>query len=166
MGPSTSEIDEVKRTPWFQDTPDLAERRHLLLRRQVVEHEGRENEIEGGVGMGQLVRESSLELNRNAGPLYLAPRSGERLWIGIESDDADVGMKLLDEQQERPRAAADVENVAARRNRSLIEERSARLIAAEQLHEWVVERQEPVVAGRGEECPSGRHGSSPGSPPK
>jgi hypothetical protein len=125
-----------------------------------------EDEIEGGVGMGQLVRESSLELNGDAGPLCLPPRSGERLWIGIESDDADVGMQLLDEQHQRPRAAADVENVAVRWNRSVIEEPSARLIAAEQLHEWVVERQEPVVAGRRQVCPSGRHWSSPATPPK
>src|SRR5437867_1660708 len=148
-GLSTSEVEQVKKAARSQDAPDLAQRRSLLLRREVVEHQGREHEIEGCRGIRQLVREPSIEPDGDRFSLRLAPRSGERLRVGVEPDHLDVRMEALDQHHQTARAAPDVENALTRANPGLLEERSAGVIAADELHERVVEWQEPVVAGRG-----------------
>src|SRR5207249_128809 len=49
-GLSPREIEKMKGTARLQDAPDLAKRGGLLLRRQVMEHQRREDEIEGRCG--------------------------------------------------------------------------------------------------------------------
>src|SRR5947207_3222628 len=57
-------------------------------------------------------------------------------------------------------STSEVEQVQNRANPSLLEERSADSIAADELHERVVERQEPIVAGRGKIRPPTSAGRS------
>jgi hypothetical protein len=67
-------------------------------------------------------------------------RPGERLRIGIESDDVNIGMKSLDQHGQRPRAAADVEHAMTQPNSRLIEECSPCGIATKQFHEGIDRR--------------------------
>src|SRR5262249_27272052 len=66
----------------------------------------------------------------------------------------DIRMKALDQHSQGAGAAADVENAVTRPKGRLIDERSSGPIAADQLYERVVERQEPIVASRGEISPA------------
>ena len=52
-------------------------------------------------------------------------RSGEHLWIRIQSNDIHGGMKFLDQYSESPGAAADIEDLKTRLYSCLIEERSS-----------------------------------------
>src|SRR5438128_4923731 len=130
-----------------------------------MEHQRREDEIEGRRGIRQLVREPSIESDGGPFSLRLLPRSGERLRIGVEPDYVDVRAEALDQHHQTARATADVENALTRSHLGLLEERSAGSIAADELHERVVERQEPVVAGRGKIRPSVSAGSLRSSSP-
>src|SRR3989442_9117437 len=121
-----------------------------------MEHQRREDEIEGRRGIRQLVREPSIESDGGPFSLRLLPRSGERLRIGVEPDYVDVRAEALDQHHQTARATADVENALTRSHLGLLEERSAGSIAADELHERVVERQEPVVARRGQIRPPRR----------
>ena len=73
--------------------------------------------------------------------------SDERLWVRIESDNIHSWMKSLDQDSKASNATADVEDPNPRLNRCLIEERFPRRLGTEQLHERVVERQQPIAAG-------------------
>src|SRR5215469_14791691 len=73
----------------------------------------------------------------------------ERFRIWIEPHNGDFWMNALDHLNQSARPAADVENTIAGAQIRLLEERSPRGIGSEQLHKRIVERQGPVVAGRG-----------------
>src|SRR5262245_41832824 len=113
-----------------------------------MEHKGGEHSIEGGVRIRELIRKPLIELNSNRRSFRLASCSGERLRIGIESEDIDVRMKALDLCDHGASATADVKNTMPRLNGRWIEKRPSCPCAAEQLHDWVVDRQRQVVACR------------------
>src|SRR5215813_11140130 len=100
----------MQRTARLEHAANLAERRPFRRRRQVVEHQRRENDIEGRRGVRQLIREAAIELDGDAFSLRLASRPRESLRIRIHPDDVDVRVKALYQQQEGPGAAADLEN--------------------------------------------------------
>jgi hypothetical protein len=81
-------------------------------------------------------------------------------------------MSVLDREEEASRAAPDLENAVSRSYGRLIDELLPRAVAAEQLHDRIVERKEQVTSGRGHVRPPGfrdglvlrRHGDSLSAP--
>src|SRR6185436_18020618 len=63
----------------------------------------------------------------------------------------DAWKGLTDLQEQRARAASDVQDVVPGRERRLVDQRSTGAVAAEQLRQRIVEGQEQVAAGRGKE---------------
>ena len=80
-GDVAGKIEKMQRPVRLEDATNLVERRLFLRRRQVVEHQRRENEIEGRLGVRQLIREAAIELDGDAFSLRLASRSRKGLLI-------------------------------------------------------------------------------------
>ena len=116
------EINHVKGAPAPEDPPDLSQRLLPLFRPEVMEHEGGEHAIEGRIGIWQFIRKALIELDGQPGSFRLASASGERLWIGIEPHDIRTGMKALNQLDQGPGSAADIESSVSRPEISLIEE--------------------------------------------
>ena len=114
-----------------------------------MEHEGGEHPIKGRVEIWQFIRKALIELDRDCRSFRLSSASGERLRIGIESDDLDIVMELLDQRGQCTRATADIEDAMSAPDSRLIEECPPCRIAAQQLHERIVERQGPIAASSG-----------------
>jgi hypothetical protein len=98
-------------------------------------------------GYGSRSEKPLIETDRHRRLSRFALCAVERLGILIESDNLDARMKALDQYCERAGAAADIENSLTRSDRRFIEKSLSRPVAPEQLHERVVERQEPDVSG-------------------
>src|SRR5262245_7726280 len=113
-----------------------------------MEHKGGEHSVEGSVRIWKIIRKPLIELDSNRRSFRLASCSGERLRIRVESDDIDIRMMALDQCDQGASATADIKNAMPWLNSRLVEKRLSGPIAAEQLHEWVVERKRPVVACR------------------
>jgi len=97
------------------------------------------------------------KLNGDLRPVRLASRAEQRFRVRVEPDDVDIGMTRLEHHDQGAGAAAHVEHAMPWAKVSLIEQDPQGPIAAEQLHEGVVERQRPVVAGRRKVWPSRRY---------
>src|SRR5207247_1176527 len=147
-GRRSSEIKHVKKATGFEDAPDLTQCLLLLVLLEVVEHEGGEYSIEGRIGIRKLIGKPLIELDRDRRSFRLASCSCKRLRIRIESNNVDVRMEALDQRDQAAGAATDVENAMTWPKGRLIEQCPPGCIATQQLHEWVVRRQEPVVACR------------------
>src|SRR5260370_33038962 len=81
------EIEHVKLAARFKDAPDRAYGRPLLIRGDVVEHEGGEHTVEGPVGIRKLIAKPPIELDRDRCACRLTARSSECFRVGIESND-------------------------------------------------------------------------------
>ena len=147
----TGEVHEVERTARSEHPPRFA--KHLLLVRglDVMKHHRGEHAIERGVGVGQRVREALVESHGRSLSFGLPSRAREGLRVGIEPDRDDARKGLADLQDQRARAASDVQDVVPGRERRLVDEHSASAVAAEQLRQRIVEGQEQIAAGRGKE---------------
>jgi hypothetical protein len=155
------EVDDVQRRARAQHADDLAQHRRLLSALQVVEHERRDHPVEARSGERQRVAEALLERDLHAGPRRLGPRAGERLRVGVEPDELDPRLRGLRNQRERAGPAAQVEHALARHELGVRDQLALRGRRAQEARERIVERQEPVGAGRGDEVPvSSRHGLS------
>lgn len=133
------EIKQVKGASRNQDAMDLMQRLLLLVRAEMVEHEGGEYTIKRRVRVRQLIRKALVELDGDGCPFCFSSGSSEGPGIGIESDDLDIRMKTLDQRGQRPRATADVEDTMAAADGGLIEERPSCGITAQQFRKRIVE---------------------------
>jgi len=142
-------IDEMKRAAGPQHAAHFAERCFFLLVRKKAENVA-EHAVEGGVGIGKLVRKTPVEVDLNAGALGFACCAGERPGIGIEADDGDAWMKLLDKHGQGAGAATDIEEALAGRKLHPLNKRTLDRVTAQQLGQRIVDGQSPVPPRRGE----------------
>jgi hypothetical protein len=119
LGPH--KIKDVKGAFRFKDPAHLAQRLLPFVRPEVVEHERGEDSIEGRLGIREVIRKALIELDRDSCSMGLSSASGERLQIGVESNNFDTGVRTLDQSGQSPRSAPDVENAVSRSNGRLIE---------------------------------------------
>jgi hypothetical protein len=93
----------------------------------------------------------------NAGARGFACCEGQRAGIGIESDDGDAWMKLLDVHGQRAGAATDVEDALTGRKLQPVNHRSVKSASAQQLGARVIDGQGPVPTRCGEKGPFRSH---------
>jgi hypothetical protein len=123
------QINEMEGSAGPQHAVHFTKRCLFLLARNKAEHACAAHAVKGGVGIGKLVRKTPIEVDLNASSLGFASRPGKRLRIGIESDDGDARMILLDQHGLGAGAATEVEDAMAGRERHLVSKRPADGIA-------------------------------------
>lgn len=147
-----AKVEQVKGATWPEHAPYLVQGSLLLVTEEMVEHQGREHSVVGLVGIGKLVRETSIQLHGRALPVGLPPGAVQCLGIRIEPDDVDPGMERLDQYRQVPGSTADLENALTRVKMRLVDELPMRPGTSDQLHEGVVKRKQPVASGRRDEA--------------
>jgi RNA polymerase sigma factor (sigma-70 family) len=141
------EIHELEATPGLEHAMDL--RQHGLLRRriEVMEHERRQHAAEAARlerhRAGRALREPSAD----AGAVQLALRSRERLGIGIQADGFHRRLRLEHGDEQRARAAADIEHALARPELRALQQPAPDAGKAQQHRERIIQRKEQVVPG-------------------
>jgi hypothetical protein len=124
----------------------------LLLDRQMVEEEGREDHVKAGVGVGERIRPAFVQGDRQPGRIRPAACLGEDLRIGVEAGDLDAGRgaRRLDRQRAGP--AADVQNRLSRGDRRLLQHPALeRAVAHRDGGDEVKERRQAPEPERGDE---------------
>jgi len=142
------QINEIEGSAGPQHAVHFTKRCLFLLGRNEAEHACAAHAVKGGVGIRKLVRKTAVEVDLNASSLGFTSRPGKRLRVGIESDDGDARMILLDQHGLAAGAATDIEDAMAGCERHLVSERPADGIAAQQLDQRIVDGQEPVPSRR------------------
>src|SRR5204863_3334801 len=110
--------------------------------------ETRKHAIEGSLLIRELVRKSRIELDADRCTSGLAFGSSESLGIGIESNHFDIRMKPLNLCGQCPRAAANLEDVVTCAKCRLIDQHLPGCFTAQQFHNGIVERQQPISPRR------------------
>ena len=148
--PRLAPVGDVELAPRREESPRLGEGRALLVGRQVMEDEARDDAIERPRREGRRRGERAHEPELAPLAARLALRDRERLGVGVEPDDLRAG--LLDEESERPRPAPEVEDAPTGLESHLLdEERAERPLAHGRADDGVVEaREEREPEGRDE----------------
>lgn len=79
----------------------------------MVVHQRGEHAIEGVVSIGKTVGETTIELYGKPQVRSFVFRADQRLRVGIQAHNRNIGMKALDEYDHRAGPATDVENANA-----------------------------------------------------
>jgi hypothetical protein len=112
----------------------------------MVKHECRENPIERGVGIWQLLRKALVELNRGLTSLGFSAGARQGFGVGVDPHHLGGGIQPLDQDRQVPSAATDFEDSLAWAYACLIDKPSVRRIHAKDLGEQVIEGEKPVFS--------------------
>src|SRR4051812_40508277 len=91
------EVQQKQAATRFQHAPDFAQSAGFLIGLEMMEHEGRDYEVEGSIGVFDLVTKSLLETDFCARSLGFLTRASKRLGISIQSCDFNSWMQLLEQ---------------------------------------------------------------------
>jgi len=128
----------VKLAAGLKRAPDFPQGCCLLSRLEVVEHKGRQDPVEEGIGIRKFIRKSLVQLDGYIRPARFSSSARERFRIGIETNHSNIGIMTLDEGDEGTRTATDIENPVPGPNRGSGKQRISQAVDSNQLDQRII----------------------------